>query len=149
MNERQRDLFLWVWSQRRAPGAIHISLRGAAIGALGGVAFSIIMLSSMGAPAANGYTGLSAIIPALERGWLMLTMAIPAFAGIGFLGANRVFALNERMYQSLLQSGARVPEQKPVMQGGDRWPAIMVGATFVLIAGFILYLYWAYSTGNL
>lgn len=79
----------------------------------------------------------------------MLTLAVPAFAFLGFIGANRVFAANESMYQSMLQSGARVPEQKPVMQGSDRWPAIMVGATVAIITGFILYLFWASSTGNL
>jgi hypothetical protein len=149
MNERQRDLFLWVWSRRRAPGPVQVAARGAVIGALGGLAFSIIMLSSMGAPAAAGYTGLSAIIPMLERGWLMLTLAVPAFAFLGFLGANRVYAANERMYQSMLQSGARVPEQKPIMQGADHWPAIMVGVAAAIIAGFILFLFWAASTGNL
>jgi hypothetical protein len=128
---------------------MQVSLRGAAIGALGGLVFVIIMLSAMGAPDPKGYTGLSAIIPLLERSWLMLSLAVPAFGFIGFLGANRVFALNERMYQSLLQSGARVPEQKPEMQAGDRWPAIMVGIAAAIIAGFILYLYWASSTGNL
>lgn len=128
---------------------MQIALRGAAIGAVGGLVFAIIMLSAMGAPDPKGYTGLSAIIPMLERGGLMLSLAVPAFGFIGFLGANRVFALNERMYQSLLQSGARVPEQKPVMQAGDRWPAIIVGVAAAIIAGFILYLYWASSTGNL
>ena len=31
MNERQRDLFLWVWSKRRAPEQAAIGLRGALI----------------------------------------------------------------------------------------------------------------------
>ena len=149
VNERQRDLFLWVWSRRRAPGLMQVSLRGAALGALGGLAFSSIMLAAMGAPDPKGYTGLSAIIPMLERGWLMLSMAVPAFGLIGFLGANRVFALNERMYESLLQSGARVPEQKPEVRGGDRWPAIIVGVAAAIIAGFILFLFWASGSGNL
>ena len=149
MNERQRDLFLWLWSRRRAPGPLRVALRGALIGAFGGLAFSAIMLTSMGAPPASGYTGLSTIIPLLERGWLMVTLAVPAFAIIGLLGANRVYSANERMYQSMLQAGASVPEQKPTMQVLDRWPAVVVGIVVAIIAGFILYLFWASSTGNL
>ena len=149
MNERQRDLFLWIWSRRRAPGPRRVALRGALIGAAGGLAFSAIMLASMGAPDARGYTGLSTIIPVLERGWLMLTLAVPTFTLIGLVGANRVYAANEAMYQSLLQAGARVPAQKPARLGTDRWPAVAVGITFAIIAGFIIYLFWASSTGNL
>ena len=36
MNERQRDLFLYVWSQRRQRGQMNVSLMGAGLGALGG-----------------------------------------------------------------------------------------------------------------
>ena len=62
MNERQRDLFLWLWARRRARGAAVVGLRGALVGAAGGVLFSGILLSGMGAPAAAGYTGLSAVL---------------------------------------------------------------------------------------
>lgn len=48
MNERQRDLFLYVWSRRRAPGQMAVSLRGAIIGALGGVVFALILLPDIG-----------------------------------------------------------------------------------------------------
>jgi hypothetical protein len=41
VNERQRDLFLYQWSRRRAPGAARIALRGAVIGAFGGLAFAV------------------------------------------------------------------------------------------------------------
>jgi hypothetical protein len=43
VNERQRDLFLYPWSRRRAPGRGRILLRGAVVGALGGIAFAMIM----------------------------------------------------------------------------------------------------------
>lgn len=149
MNDRQRDLFLWQWSQRRLPGRQRVALRGTLIGALGGIAFSVIMLANMGAPAANGYTGLAYIIPVLERGWLMLCLSVPTFAVIGFAGASRVYSANERMYQSILQTGAQVPQHKPALHRSDRWPAIMVGVVAAIIAGFIGYLFWASSTGNL
>lgn len=149
MNERQRDLFLWTWSRRRAPGPRRVALRGAVIGAIGGLMFSVIMLASMGAPASNGYTGLSAIIPLLERAGLMLSLAVPAFAAIGWVGANRIYAANEHMFQSLLRAGADVPEDKPAMQRLDHWPAVMVGIAVAIIAGLILYLFWASSTGRL
>jgi len=125
VNERQRDLFLYVWSKRRTPGQMAVSLRGALIGALGGLAFAAIM--------AGG------IDPAqlVTRGGTLLLMSVGAFAGIGFFLSNRVFASQETMYQNMLAHGAQVPAEKPVMQGADRWPAIAVGVAVAVIAGFI------------
>ena len=40
----------------------------------------------------------------------------------------------------MLATGARVPEQKPVMQHADRGPAIAVGIAVAVIAGFIIVL---------
>jgi hypothetical protein len=140
MNERQRDLFLWIWSQRRKPGQVAIGLRGAAIGALGGLVFALIMASDISFDR-GGYTGLSAILPIIQRGGLLLVVSIGAFGGLGFLLANRVFASQEAMYQAMLASGAHVPDQKPVMQGADRWPAVAVAVAAAVIAGFILYLF--------
>ena len=140
MNERQRDLFLWLWSERRKPGQGAIALRGAVIGALGGLLFTLLMLGSIDA-AGGAYTGLAAVLSLLERGGLMLVLAVAAFAGIGFMLANRVFAAQERMYQSMLSAGARVPDHKPKMQPGDRGPAVAVGLAVAVIAGFILYLF--------
>lgn len=141
MNERQRDLFLYVWSERRKPGQVAISLRGLAIGALGGLVFALILLGDVTAGSRGNYTGISAIIPMIERGGMLFVMSIGAFGGIGFLLANRVFASQEAMYQSMLASGATVPTQKPVMQGADRWPAIMVGIAVAVIVGFIAFVW--------
>lgn len=131
MNERQRDLFLFLWSQRRKPGRGAIGLRGAIIGALGGVLFALIM-----APAGNDFLH-------------MLSMAIPAFGFIGWVGADRVFANQERMYHAMLEQGAQIPAQKPVMQMKDRGPAIAVGVAAAIIAGFIIVLIVMASTGAL
>lgn len=139
MNERQRDLFLYVWSQRRAPGQMAIAMRGLIIGALGGVLFTLILIGDVTAGSRGSYTGLSAIIPIIERGGTLLVLSVGAFAGIGFFLANRVFASQEAMYQNMLAQGARVPAEKPVMQGADRWPAIAVGIAVAVIAGFILF----------
>lgn len=137
MNERQRDLFLYVWSRRRAPGQAAIALRGALIGAAGGLVFALFMAGGIDFGGKGG--GLAAILPILSRGGLLLVMSVAAFAAIGFFGANRVYASQEAMYQSILATGARVPEQKPMMQPGDRGPALAVGITVVVIIGFILY----------
>jgi hypothetical protein len=137
MNERQRDLFLWIWSRRRQPGQAAIALRGALVGALGGLLFTLLMIGDIGADRGS-YTGISVILPMIERGGMLLVMSVGAFAGLGFVLANRVFAAQEAQYQALLSAGAKVPEQKPVMQPGDRWPAIAVGVTAAVIAGFIL-----------
>lgn len=141
MNERQRDLFLYLWSERRKPGQAQIALRGAIIGAIGGFAFAAILFSDIGAGARGSYTGLSAIIPIIERGGLLLVLSIGAFGFIGFMLANRVFAAQEAMYQSMLATGAQIPAQKPVMQGADRWPAIAVGVAVAVIVGFIAFVW--------
>lgn len=137
MNERQRDLFLYVWSRRRTPGQEAIALRGLIIGAIGGFVFTLIMIGDVGGGARGSYTGISAIIPFIERGGTLLVLSVSAFAGIGFFLANRVFASQEAMYQNMLAQGAQVPAQKPVMQGADRWPAVAVGIAVAVIAGFI------------
>ena len=120
MNERQRDLFLYEWSKRRGLGQIGAGLRGAAIGALGGVAFALILM--------GGSTSVGAV----------LVLSVPAFALIGFVLANRAFASQEAMYQSIVATGAEPPAEKPTMQGADCWPAIAVGVAVAIIVGFII-----------
>ncbi len=143
MNERQRDLFLYVWNERRKPGQAQIALRGAIIGALGGLVFTFILGSDINFDR-GGYTGLSAIIPMIQQGGMLLLISVGAFGVIGFVLANRVFASQEAMYQNMLASGAQVPAQKPIMQGADRWPAIAVGIAAVIIAIFIIVLFAMY-----
>lgn len=140
MNERQRDLFLWVWSKRRTAGQTAIGLRGAIIGALGGVLFTLMLIGDIGADRGS-YTGLSALLPLLERGGKLLFLSVGAFSAIGFFGANRVYAAQEAQYQAILQTGARVPDQKPVMQPGDRGPAIAVAIAVAVIVGFIAFVW--------
>lgn len=137
MNERQRDLFLYEWSRRRTPGQAAISLRGAIIGALGGLVFALIMAGDIGSGARGSYTGISAIIPMIESGGALLVLSVGAFAAIGFALTNRIFASQEAMFQAMLAQGAQVPAQKPVLQGGDRWPAVAVAIAAAVIAGFI------------
>ena len=149
MNERQRDQFLWLWSQRRARGASAVGLRGALVGAAGGLLFSGILLSSMGAPAVAGYTGLSTVLPWLERAAGLLVMTVPGLAVVGFFNARRIFALHEHQYQQLLQAGARVPAQRPVLTLQDRGPLIAVGLAVSVVGGFVAYVVWAASTGRL
>ena len=143
MNERQRDLFLWVWSQRRKPGQTAIGIRGALIGAAGGLLFTLLM--SPGAPSSvASYDTGGQLFGALFEHLRMLVLAVPAFGAIGWFGANRVYASQEAMYQAILQSGAQVPAQKPAMQMADRGPAIAVGIAFAVIAIFIAVLFVVY-----
>ena len=138
MNERQRDMFLWKWSRSRRPGRTAIAIRGAVIGALGGLLFTAIMLGSMGS---GGNRSTAAVLAGLQQGWLMLGLSIPAFAAMGFVSAYRVFSSQEAMYQSLLRAGARVPDQKPVLGARDRGPAIAVAIAVVVIVAFIVFVW--------
>lgn len=143
MNERQRDLFLWVWSRRRKPGQTAIALRGAIVGALGGLAFTLLM--SPGAPSSvHAYDVGGQLFGALFENLRMLALAVPAFGAIGWFGANRVYASQEAMYQAMLAGGATVPAQKPQMEAADRWPAIAVGVVAAIILTFIIVLFVMY-----
>jgi hypothetical protein len=42
-----------------------------------------------------------------------------------------------------------VPDRKPALTLADRGPLLAVAITVAVIAGFIAYLIWAASTGNL
>lgn len=144
MNERQRDLFLWLWSRRRKPGRANIALRGAGIGALGGVLFAIL-LSPGAPPNIPAYDTGGQLFGALFNNLRLLAVSVPAFGFIGWLGADRVFVAQETMYQSMLSSGAQAPTEKPVMQPGDRGPALAVGIAAALIATFIIVLFVMYG----
>jgi hypothetical protein len=145
VNDRQRDLFLYLWSRRRAPGGTRIALRGAAVGALGGVAFALAMAQG-GAHAPGEPDNTAGQISSFLQ---LLGLSVLAFGAIGFTSARRVWTQQERMYQSMLASGARVPDEKPVLQMADRGPMIAVVVTAVVIAGLIAALWWAANTGRL
>lgn len=141
MNERQRDLFLWQWSRRRAPGRTAIALRGGLIGAAGGVVFALVLTGSLRAD--NG--SVASVLAVLKQGAVVLLISMPAFAWIGYLGARRVFVANEAMYQAILRSGARVPEARPQLLASDRGPAIAVAVAMLVIVGFIITLFVVYG----
>lgn len=136
-------MFMHVWSRRRARGPLAVAAMGAGIGALGGLAFTAIMLGSMsGENISLNEDEATPLMMAVGRvigpGGLMLVMAVPAFAALGGFLAFRVFNSQEAMYQAMLAQGARPPETKPVLEGRERWPQYAVIATVALIACFIL-----------
>jgi len=148
VNERQRDLFLWVWSRRRQPGRAAIGLRGALIGALGGVAFALI-LAPGASPDIPNYNQWGQLFGGIGNTLKAMVLAVPAFGFLAWLGADRIYAAQERMYQDMLAAGARVPEQKPVMELRDRGPALAVAIAFAVIGGLILALFVAVGAGAL
>ena len=135
MNERQRDMFLWQWSQRRRRGHSTVALRGAALGAAGGLAFALILGANFGG---SGPRDTAWLLQSMGQWAKLLVLSVPAFASIGYLGASRVFRSYEAMYQAILQTGARVPAQAPVLTLGDRGPAIAVGVAMAVIGGLVL-----------
>ena len=145
MTEGQRDLFLYQWSRRRAPGKVRILLRGTVIGGLGGLVFALVMANGSHTPGVPAYDIAGQIRTLLQ----LVGLSVPAFAGIGFANARRVWVSQEAMYQSMLQAGARVPDQKPVLTVRERGPMIAVVVTVVVIAGLIGTLIWAANTGRL
>jgi hypothetical protein len=96
MNERQRDLFVWQWSKRPTQGQQAIARRGAAIGALGGILFGLL-LSPGPAHGVHAYDFLGQLL----AGFKIYLLSVPAFAAIGWRGARRVFGSHESMYLRL------------------------------------------------
>lgn len=140
MNDRQRDLFLWQWSQRRKRGLVRVTLLGALIGAIGGLVFALVMIDM---PAPGPRHGLSSLVTLFELSVKALVLSIPPFTVIGMAGAYRMFSRQELMYQLLLEGGARVPDEKPTLLPGDRWPLYVVIASAILIVGLIFGLWVA------
>jgi hypothetical protein len=145
VTDGQRDLFLYQWSRRRAPGRTRIMLRGAVIGGLGGLAFALFMANGSHTPGVAAYDIAGQIGTLLK----LIGLSVPAFAGIGLAGARRTWNGQEAIYQSLLRAGARVPDQKPVLTTRERGPMIAVVVTVVVLAGLIGSLIWAANTGRL
>ena len=123
------------------PGAAVIALRGALIGAAGGIVFALVL--SSGFRADNG--SVASVLALFQQGAAVLVLSVPAFAWIGYLGASRVFAANEAMYQAMLGAGARVPAEKPQLRAGDRGPAIAVAIAVLMIVAFIVVLWAKYG----
>ncbi|MDP2323048.1 MAG: hypothetical protein Q8N51_03355, partial [Gammaproteobacteria bacterium] len=145
MNDRQRDLFLWQWSQRRKRGLGRVTLLGALVGAIGGLVFALAMMDM---PDVGTRHGLSSLLTLIERSVQWLVLSIPPFTVIGMAGAYRTFSRQELMYELLLKGGARVPEQKPILLPGDRWPLYVVIATFIVLLGLIVALWVMVGTGS-
>lgn len=135
MNARQRDLFLWQWSKRRRVGRTGVALRGALIGATGGLLFALILGSGMGSDGPRGFPWL---LEAIGRWAALIAMSVPSFAALASALAVRVFRSHEQMYQAILRGGVVLPEQAPVVQWSDRGPAIAVVVAALLIGALVL-----------
>lgn len=136
MNTRQRDLFLWQWSQRRRVGLRTVALRGTLIGAAGGLAFALILGSDWSS--STGARDVAWALAASKQWAQLLLMSVLSFAGIGYALTTRVFRAHEFMFQQMLQSGAVVPAAPPVLTLSDRGPAIAVAIAATLIGGLVL-----------
>ncbi|MBI1187172.1 MAG: hypothetical protein GC206_07560 [Alphaproteobacteria bacterium] len=146
MNERQRDLFLWLWSRRRARGRMGAAIVGALIGLAGGLVFTVLFF---GLPEMAGQSvgelntdEMSPFTIAIAnqlgpRGFVLLL----AGGLFGLLGAGlawRVYGMQEGQYQALLAQGARVPAARPHLRFSDRAPLFAVFAVVAAIAIFLI-----------
>ncbi len=148
MNDRQRDLFLWQWSTLRQRGLGHVTLLGTLVGAIGGLVFALVMMDMADVPHRHGLSSLLTVVDVIERSFRWVALSIPPFAVIGMATAYRSFSRNELMYQLLLKGGARVPDQKPILLPGDRWPLYLVIATVVVLIGLVVTLWVVVGTGS-
>jgi hypothetical protein len=135
-------MFLWQWSRRRRVGLATVALRGALIGAAGGLLFALILGAGFDS---GGARDTAWFLQSLRDFGVLLGLSIPSFAWIGYSGATRVFEGHEQIFQALLRQGAVVPEQPPVLRLADRGPAIAVALTAIGIAVFIVVLFVMYG----
>jgi hypothetical protein len=136
MNPNRRDLFLWQWSRRRGIGGSGAALRGALIGAAGGLVFALVLGLDMNSSGPRGFPWLLERISQLV---LLVGVSVPAFAAPACFFAWRIFRTNEAIYHGLLQGGAAVPLQEPPpLAWSERGPAIAVAVAMLLIGALVL-----------
>ena len=133
-------MFLWQWSRRRRPGRIMFAIRGAVIGALGGLLFTWLMFFGMDE---GGNRSTAAVLSVMQSGLLMLLAAIPAIALLGLTAALRAYSGQEAIYQRLLLAGHPLPSQAPTLKASDRGPAIAVAIAVLVIISCIVALFIA------
>jgi len=141
MNERQAQLQLYQWGKRRKLGRMNATVRGAIVGAIGGLLFPVLMFAFSGGatieyrdmPTEWRWTG------AYGTFFVMAAMAVPAFAALGALVAWRVWGSQEAIYQSLLAQGYKEPAEPPVLTNAEKWPQYAVFGALGLIVLFILF----------
>lgn len=157
MNERQQSIFLWDWARKRRRGFVSVLLTGAGVGAAGGLLFALLMLYGM---TANGGTFginedatgpiLGALARALGPTVFLFFVSIPAFAGVGAFIAGFVWRRMEYQYHFLLEHGARMPADKPVLTAKERnmkWAFVGgLGLVCVFLIGMVI---WEISRGAL
>lgn len=157
VNDRHDGIFLWDWARKRRRGFGAVLLIGAGVGAAGGVVFALLMLYGM---TANGgafginedATGpiLGAIGRALGPAGFLFFLSIPAFAGLGAFIASVVWRRMEFRYHYLLEHGARVPPERPVMTAQDRMAKWAVLGGFALLCLFLFgMVIWEINRGGL
>lgn len=110
-------------------------MRGALIGAAGGLVFALILGSGMGSDGPRGFPWL---LDAIGRWALLMAVSVPTFAVMACGLAVRVFRSQELMYQAILQGGAVLPQQPPTLEWSDRGPAIAVAVAVLLIGALVL-----------
>lgn len=141
MSQKQDELFLWVWERRRRAGRLRTALIGLAIGALGGLLFTILMFGFGG----EMQIAHDAVPPALR--WatrfgavgFMLVLAVPAFGGLGAVLADRVYQGQEAQYHAIRARGVAVPETKPQLTLAERGPMLAVLIAVLAIMAFIAF----------
>lgn len=148
---------MWKWTRRRRHGRLGVLLLGLAIGAAGGLAFAILMLWGMTMNGASFSLNEDEMSPLLL--WLgrllgptgfLFAVSIPAFAGLGAILSFRAWDIIEHRYHTLLNTGARVPEERPLLTLKERMPTLIVLAIFgLLVLGALYGLWWELNRGAL
>lgn len=154
MNPRRQAIFLWEWSRRRALGRGKVVLLGAGIGALGGIGFGALLLAATAGSELrlNEDEIAPFVLPfarALGPAGFLFALAAPAFAFLGALGADRLWAMQEFQYRAFIEAGARVPETAPEITWADRAPKwIVVAVALLVVAGLLFGLWWEMQRGT-
>ena len=148
MTPNQRDVFLYSWSQRRRRGRRGNALLCAGIGAAGGLLFALLLAGDLGGqltPGKLASPSTQSIITWLGSVLTLFGLSIPTFAALAGVLGDRVFRLNEAMYQGLLAQGATVPATRPTLKAKERGPQIAVAIAMAIIVGFIVVLWVMYG----
>ena len=153
MNQRQAQNFLYEWGKRREGGIRKTILKGAGIGAIGGICFGALFWA-LSPNLSISEDELAPFLILLARAIgpvaFLFLMTTGAFAGLGAFAALAVWRKMEAQYHQLLAAGVRPATEKPVYTLKDRAGGlIVVGVSVLVLIGLLYGVWWELNRGSL
>jgi hypothetical protein len=153
VNAKHEANFLYEWGKRRQGGWRKAMMLGAAIGAASGLLFAVLMLAASPELSLNEDEFppfLLLLARAMGPAPFLFLISLVSFAGLGVFLAFSVWRMMEGRYHSLIASGVRPANVKPVYTLKDRAGGLIVVGVAVLVSIWLIgMLWWEINRGAL